>query len=277
MNPPVDAMAEATKRARQKLQTSVSSDLYLELLKRCLTDTLDAKPPSEREKANAPFLPDPSHLRLHKEMGLLWPEFAETMVGHRRLENVRDCLECVLADGVPGDLVETGVWRGGTVIFMRAVLTVYGVGNRRVWAADSFQGLPRPTPGYYENDVDLHQHGELAVSLDQVKENFRRYGMLDDQVRFLPGWFNDTLPSAPIETIALLRLDGDMYESTMVALRSLYPKVSRGGFVIIDDYGALEVCRQAVHDFRDEHGICDEIVAVDWSGAYWRKGVPAPH
>jgi len=94
-------------------------------------------------------------------------------------------------------------------------------------------------------------------------------------VKFLPGWFRDTLPAAPIERIAVLRLDGDMYESTMLALSTLYPKVSAGGFLIVDDYGALPNCRLAVEDFRTAQGITDPIVTVDWTGAYWRKGVGA--
>jgi O-methyltransferase len=91
----------------------------------------------------------------------------------------------------------------------------------------------------------LHKARELAVSLEQVKANFDRYGLLDDQVRFLKGWFRDTLPVAPIERLAVLRLDGDMYESPMDTLVNLYPKLSEGGYVIVDDYGAIPACRQA--------------------------------
>ena len=94
----------------------------------------------------------------------------------------------------------------------------------------------------------------LMVGADQVRANFDRYGLLDDQVRFLEGWFADTLPMAPIEQLAILRLDGDLYESTMDALVPLYEKVSPGGFVIVDDYGAWEPCRKAVDDFRAQHG-----------------------
>jgi O-methyltransferase len=111
----------------------------------------------------------------------------------------------------------------------------------------------------------------LAVPLENVKEIFERYGLLDDQVRFLKGWFRDTLPNAPIEKLAILRLDGDMYESTMDVLRNLYYRVSAGGFVIVDDYGAYSACRKAVHDFRAEHGVSEPIQEIDWTGVYWRK------
>jgi O-methyltransferase len=105
-----------------------------------------------------------------------------------------------------------------------------------------------------------------------VQANFARYGLLDGQVRFLPGWFRDTLPCAPIEHLALMRLDGDLYESTIIALESLYPKLSPGGFVIIDDYDGWDPgCRTAVHDFRDRHGIEAPIVHIDWAGVWWQR------
>jgi O-methyltransferase len=104
-----------------------------------------------------------------------------------------------------------------------------------------------------------------------VKENFRRYGLLDEQVRFLKGFFHDTLPGAPIERLAVIRLDGDMYESTMDGLVNLYPKLSPGGFIIVDDYGAVPACKQAVHDYRNAHGIEEEIVPIDWTGVFWRR------
>ncbi len=210
------------------------------------------------------------------------PPSAETMVGRPRLDNVEQLVRQVVADDVPGDLVETGVWRGGTVIFMRALLAVLGVDDRTVWVCDSFQGLPDPDPEAYPADAsmvvpdaDLKAllDAGLAVSVEEVQANFARYGLLDDQVRFVEGWFSDTLPTVPIERIAVLRLDGDLYESTMDALVHLAPKVSSGGFVIVDDYGSIEACRRAVHDYRDAHGIDAPIHEVDWTGAYWQVGV----
>jgi len=208
-----------------------------------------------------------------REEGRDWPSDAHTMIGRKRLENIQFCIAQVLADDVPGDLIETGVWRGGATIFMRAVLKAYGVIDRNVWVADSFVGLPRPDGRKYEQDAgDTHYwHPELAVSLDQVKDNFRKYGLLDEQVHFLKGYFRDTLPAAPIRRLAVLRLDGDMYESTLDALVNLYPKLSVGGYVIIDDYGAVPACLKAVQDFRDSEGITEGIETIDWSGAFWRR------
>jgi len=211
-----------------------------------------------------------------RENGLDWPSVSHSMIGNKRMRNVQHLAEHVLTQGIPGDFIETGVWRGGTCIMMRAVLKAYDVTDRTVWVADSFEGLPPPNPERYPADTgDTHfKYEELAVSIDQVKRNFDRYGLLDGQVNFLKGWFCDTLPTAPIEKLALLRLDGDMYESTIDALKNLFPKLSPGGFVIIDDYGYIESCRQAVHDYRNENGIIDTIYDIDGIGVFWQNLLP---
>lgn len=202
-----------------------------------------------------------------------WPNLAHTMIGVKRMHNLQFCVEDVLARDVPGDFIETGVWRGGSCIFMRGILQAYGVTDRRVWVADSFAGLPEPDGTQYPEDADstFHLFPQLAIPMETVQDNFRRYGLLDDQVVMLKGWFRDTLPKAPIEKLAILRLDGDMYESTMDALTSLYDKVSDGGYIIVDDY-SIPSCRQAIKDFRDAHKITDLIEVIDWTGVYWQKG-----
>jgi O-methyltransferase len=199
-------------------------------------------------------------------------EHVHTMIGRKRLDHLHWCLDRVLEDGIAGDLIETGVWRGGSTVFMRAHLAAHGVTDRCVWVADSFAGLPKPSvaedAGY---DISAEKEPILAVSLERVQDLFRRYDLLDDQVRFLKGWFRDTLPTAPIDQLALLRLDGDLYESTMDALSALYDKVARGGFVVVDDYGALPPCRKAVEDFRASRAISAPLEIIDWTGAFWRK------
>jgi O-methyltransferase len=209
-----------------------------------------------------------------RDRGLDWPADALTMIGMQRLTSLQQCVETVLADGVPGDLVECGVWRGGASILMRAVLAAYGDQTRRVWLCDSFAGVPPPDPANYKADkgIRLHRHvNVLGVTEAVVRANFERYGLLDDQVRFLPGWFKDTLADAPIEQISVLRLDGDLYESTIQALDALYPRLSSGGFCIIDDYHVFRACEQAVADYRQQHGITAEIVEIDGTGVLWRK------
>jgi hypothetical protein len=154
---------------------------------------------------------------------------------------------------------------------MKGILEAYGDKERRVFVADSFCGLPPPNPGDFPADAGDQHHTftELQVTRQEVEENFRRYQLLDDRVVFLEGWFKDTLPSAPISKLGVLRLDGDMYESTIEALEALYPKVSAGGFVIIDDYN-LQPCAQAVTDYRQRHSIKSPILPIDQMGVWWR-------
>ena len=242
--------------------------LYLDLMKRVLTNVVyaDARLSSGSDELLA-F--DPAL----REQGQDWPHTAHTMVGRKRLDNLQQCVETALAEGIPGDLIETGVWRGGCTVLMRAILKAHGDTMRTVWVADSFEGLPRPDAERFPADRgDTHHEVDfLRVSEDDVRETFRRYGLLDAQVRFLKGWFRDTLPDAPIERLAVLRLDGDMYESTIDALDALYPRLSPRGFVIVDDYGAIPACRQATDDYRRRHAIDAPMTQVDWTGVYWRK------
>ena len=264
-------------------------DLYLDLLKRMLTrygfsdDML-----REAFLKRAPMLrPIRAKLRAKgfvlarpepydptaREIGTDWPIHAETMVGLRRLDNLHECLRTIITDGVPGDIVETGVWRGGASIFMKGVLTAYGE-KRDQWLCDSFEGLPPPDAEHFPQDEGIRLDQEswyLAVSEVEVHRNFDRYNLFDEQVHFVKGWFKDTLHTVPTEQIALLRLDGDLYESTIQALEPLYPKLVRGGFCIIDDYGNIEACKQAVHDYRAANRITDPIINIDGSGAFWRK------
>ncbi|MEZ0275720.1 MAG: TylF/MycF/NovP-related O-methyltransferase, partial [Roseimicrobium sp.] len=210
---------------------------------------------------------------LLRQEGHDWPANAHSMVGRVRMRHLRACAETALLENVPGDFIETGVWRGGACIMLRAVLHAHGDATRQVWVADSFEGLPRPNEAMYPADRGdtLYAEKELAIPLELVQENFAQYGLLDGQVKFLKGWFSQTLPTAEVKQLAVMRLDGDMYESTMDALTHLYPKLSRGGFCIIDDYGAIPACRQAVRDYREAHGIEEPIAMIDWAGGFWRK------
>ncbi|MCX6632273.1 MAG: TylF/MycF family methyltransferase [Candidatus Solibacter sp.] len=243
--------------------------LYLELLKGCLTRLLFPDCCVNTQLApTGQFDPEA------RRNGQDWPYEAETMIGMKRLDNVEHCVRDVLRRNVPGDLVEAGVWRGGASILMRGVLKAYGDTSRSVWVVDSFEGLPRANPDLCPEDAEdrlADFNNYLGVPLERVQANFERYNLLDEQVRFLKGWFRDTLPSAPIGRIAVLRLDGDMYESTMDSFTNLYDKVQVGGYIIVDDYGALANCRSAVHDFRNRRGILDPIQSIDWTGAFWQR------
>jgi O-methyltransferase len=250
---------------------------YIELLKRSLLDL--AGPTTARAVLRTDGSGEiqieevPEADRSERLVGRDWPANGTTMVGLARLENLERCIETILADDVPGDLIETGVWRGGATIFMRALLDVCGDTDRLVWIADSFAGLPTPdATAYPADDGDAHHTvGYLAVSLEAVKRNFSRYEISTDRVRFLQGWFRDTLPTLTDEQWSLIRLDGDMYESTMLGLEQLYPRLSPGGFLIVDDYGAVEGCRRAIEDFRTRNDIHEELTWIDWTGVFWRK------
>jgi hypothetical protein len=196
------------------------------------------------------------------------------MIGMKRLQDLRGCIEDILSAGIAGDLMETGVWRGGACIFMRGVLKAHGVLDRTVWVADSFQGMPETDTRAHPADAadTFGQWQRIAVSLAQVEDNFRRYQLLDDQVAFLPGWFKESLPGSPVGSLALLRLDCDLYSSTTDVLDALYDHVSVGGYVVVDDYG-IATCRAAVDDFRAKRGITDEIVDIDGAAVRWRRSL----
>ncbi len=212
---------------------------------------------------------------VHKEErleGLDWPANALTMIGYKRLTNIEECIRIIHHEGIEGDVIETGVWRGGAVIFMKAVLNELNLRDKKVWAADSFQGLPKPKKKYApDKSSDLHKRRILSVGKKEVEKNFRLYDLMDENVKFIEGWFEESLPKAPIEKLSLLRLDGDLYESTMVALECLYPKLQIDGFVIIDDYNAFPFCKQAVLDYRKTHQIEEQIIEIDKEAVFWRK------
>jgi Macrocin-O-methyltransferase (TylF) len=246
-------------------------DRYLDLIQKSVQNAIHGE--SQVEAAIAALLQRIRHPYLTRRGGWSWPSRAQTMIGEKRLANLRELVDRTLSENIPGDYIETGVWRGGACILIRAILETRGVTDRKVFLADSFEGLPRPNPERYPADKRdrLFKFHELAVSEEQVRENFRKYDLLDDQVIFLKGPFSETLSKLTTEQFALIRLDGDMYGSTMDALTNLYDRVSSGGFVIVDDYGALQNCRRAVNDFLSSRSLRPPIAPVDVSCVWWRK------
>lgn len=261
-------------------------DMYLDLMRDVIINDIYKDPPLKRSlsaKVMAALGINTRHEagkafdEKRRELGLDWPSVAHSMIGRKRMDNLRFTLCDAIENNVPGDFIETGVWRGGACIYARAILKSYGETERTVWVADSFAGLPEPDEKTYAADKgDTHHTVEvLAVSREQVEQNFRVYGLMDAQVQFLKGWFKDTLPSAPIDKVAVLRLDGDMYESTMDAIKALYHKVSPGGYVIVDDYHAVPGCKQAVHDFlaSDVPNETVDITEIDGTGVFWQRRI----
>jgi Macrocin-O-methyltransferase (TylF) len=246
------------------------ADLYLDLLKKVVTGNIYGSEPSHEGDTM-------------KSVGAVFRHYFEkpaiALVPLRRLDNVQRCIMDVLARGIPGDLVEAGVWRGGTSIFMRAVLEAMSDQQRRLWVADSFEGLPTTKSELEPKEARVMEgpmftrgFKQFAASLDEVRSNFERYGLLDARTTFLKGWFKDTLHTIASDRFAVIRIDADLYSSTRDCLRALYPKLSVGGYVIIDDYGldSWTDCRRAVDEYRSEQGIADEIVPVDSQCVYWK-------
>ncbi len=243
---------------------------YIDLLEKSVRDAIYGEGRLERTVRAA--IQRLRHPYLTRRGMLLWPARAHSMMSPARLRNLRSLVERTIAEDIPGDYIETGVWRGGACILMRGVLAAYGVEDRKVICADSFEGLPPPDPRYAADRRDrLFKFRELAVSEAEVRDNFAKYDLLDEQVVFLKGLFRDTLKHAPSERFALMRLDGDMYESTMDALTALYDKLSPSGFVIVDDYGGIAACRQAVHDFLYRRSETPAIHKIDETGVWWQK------
>lgn len=252
-------------------------DRYLDLLEKALTFSLWPEPPRPIEcsgdrswKWRAARFVDRLLQRtvgarvaisrqINREVGEDWPALAHTMVGRKRLRNVRELCETVESYGIPGAFIECGVWRGGCSIFARACLDE----RRPVICCDSFNGLP-----FDPSEPEWCAFDFLRVPVYEVRKNFEAYGLACN-VRFVPGLFSETLPTIR-EPIAILRCDGDMYSSTITILANLYHHVSPGGFVIIDDWN-LPNCRRAVEDFRRLDKEAATIVDIDGVAVFWRK------
>jgi O-methyltransferase len=203
-----------------------------------------------------------------------WPMIhAHSFIGFHGLDHIERLSEILFADGIAGDFVDAGTWRGGSAIFMRALHRAFGEEVRNLWVADCFEGVPPPESGpdvAANLDLTAERFPFMLASQREVTDNFSAFDLLDDGVRFLPGLFADTLPEAPVAQIALLRMDGDLYTSTLDVLHALYDRVVPGGYVIVDDY-ALAPCRQAIDEFRAERGITDPVERINWTIVHWRK------
>jgi len=208
-----------------------------------------------------------------------WPLNALTMTGLQRLDDLQACVETVVNDGVQGDLIEAGSWRGGSSILMRATLDTLGADERTVWVADSFQGFPVPeSDGVSEDrelETDMSGLDYLAPSLELVRANFARFGF-EEGVKFVPGFFEETMAGLRGRQWSVIRLDGDTYKATRLTLEALYPGLAVGGYLISDDYAFLPACQRAVDDFRREHGITEPIEQIDFNGARWRRDRAEP-
>lgn len=201
-----------------------------------------------------------------------------TMTSPERVLALCNAVEYVLQSGISGDLVECGVWRGGSMAAAAKTLVNNGATDRSLWMYDTYDGMSEPT----EQDVDLR--GQMAEDLmneqdrndstsvwccspfEQVKTTMAQTGYPDERVKFVEGKVEDTLPVTAPDKIALLRLDTDWYESTRCELEYLFPRLVPGGVLIIDDYGHWEGCRRAVDEYFQQNKICMLLNRIDYTG-----------
>ncbi|MEM7057434.1 MAG: TylF/MycF/NovP-related O-methyltransferase [Pseudomonadota bacterium] len=274
-------MTDLRTRYIETLKALILNDVYLEAEaeRTYLIDVADGNRPFDPAEFYSGGAAHPETIQAiadshrtgrHFDGRLKFATIGASMIGRARMDNLHMAVETVIRERVPGDIIECGVWRGGAMAFATGVLDAHD-DTRTVWLADSFQGLP--VPNHEADTIDLRttRYPMLAIPEDRVRKLFGRLGLLDDRIEFLPGWFEDTLPDAPIDQISVLRLDADYYASTMTALDALYPKVSPGGFVIVDDYGVLEPARLATDEFRAAHSVAAPLVDIDGAGVYWRR------
>jgi len=261
---------------------NTARDMYINLLKRAISNFLYECSPPELNCVSTIKQPKPISQAL--DSGDL---NAVSMVGMNGLDQVEDAIRTILAENVPGDFIETGVFRGGTCIFMLGMLKAMGDLGRTVYVADSFEGIPPVNLGEYVADkphAGTDKYLPQDISMEVVKENFFQFGLLDyDRLRFLKGWFKDTLPATDFGKIALMRMDGDLFESTWDALTNLYKNISIGGYIIVDDYGDWIGCKKAVDWYRDFCGESAPISTIDgvWPNqkgkmGHWRKSKECP-
>lgn len=243
--------------------SALHRDAYIDLIKRSITNYcyLGGEAPFEQFRAVA-------HYNLTQSEWKIDPVSRPiTLLTKQQLDLVEHSIVAVEKRGVPGDFLEAGVWRGGVIILMRAMIKALGITDRKVVAADSFAGIPMNTRAVGD-PVDQWRDRWVA-SLDEVKQNVARFGLLDEKVEFLPGFFADTLKGLAGQRYAVIRLDSDSYDSVEESLVYLYPLLSKGGVIIIDDWH-LVGCKAAVTNYRNRHNIAEELKVHD-GNAYWVK------
>lgn len=247
---------------------------YLDVLKLCLCDLAGTRTASVSMQFDGTVASrelSGEELKL-RAAGMDWPLGGLTMLGLNRLDDLQACVESVVRDGVEGDLIEAGAWRGGASMLMRATLDTLGATDRTVHVADSFQGFPAGDAHGHLTATDF-----LSVPLEEVRASFERLGLAEG-VRLVPGFFDETLPGLAGGHWAIVRLDADTYEATRLSLEVLYPGLARGGHLIVDDYGVMakEDCRRAVDEFREQNGIDEPLETVDWTCVRWRRATDPP-
>jgi O-methyltransferase len=200
-----------------------------------------------------------------------------TMTSPERIHALVTAVEYVIANDIPGDIVECGVWRGGSMMAVAETLVRLGKTNRRLYLFDTFEGMPPPA------ETDVNFRGEAAADLmskaerdtawvwavaqlEDVKERMRSTGYPEDLIEYVEGKVEDTIPREAPEQVAILRLDTDWYQSTKHEMKHLYPRLSPGGVLIVDDYGHWEGAKKAVDEYIVEERVRCLLCRVDYTG-----------
>ncbi len=228
---------------------------YRHLLRACLEDLSLSRPGS--------FLSSLRMIWLIRKVRGHTAVFVPRLVALYKLSKRIDLLS------VPGDIVECGVYIGGSAALLASVCCRDSRRPRQIWLFDSFEGLPQPTDkdGEKARSCVWWCHGDLS----KVREIFRKLRIPESRVHVVKGWFQDTFPSARIQNIALLHIDADWYASVKLCLEKFYESVQPGGFVVIDDYGHWEGCKRATDEFLNRRAINVELTKVDYTGRYFQK------
>jgi O-methyltransferase len=191
-----------------------------------------------------------------------------TMVSLPRLRTLRTLAQQVDERGVGGDVVECGTCNGGSAAVLAQVASSSPL-KRHVWLLDSFAGLPPAGPK--DGKLSEGYTGLCCGSPVKVREVLAKVGVAEDRYTLVPGWFQDTLPHLTVQSIALLHIDADWYDSVLLCLNQLYDRVRPGGFVVLDDYGYWEGCRKAWEDFQEQRSLQISLTPIDGIGVYFQK------
>lgn len=226
----------------------------------------------DSEAARAGFPPDFDHAT----MALFRDVEPYTMTSMERVFALRRSVEYIVRHDVPGAFVECGVWKGGSAMAMAKTLIEVGNPDRMLYLFDTFEGMPQPTAddrnyrGEAAEELLTRRHrGQAWVQayspLEDVKTALASTGYTSEKMVFVRGRVEDTIPANAPEAIALLRLDTDWYESTYHELKHLYPRLSVGGVLIIDDYGHWKGAKKAVDQFIEEYQVKLLLCRIDYT------------
>lgn len=216
--------------------------------------------------------PSQRSLRVASLIMQVKPRF--TMVTSKNLISLYNLVQRANTQDVPGDIVECGVWNGGSAVMMASAMqdASMPVPQRSIWLFDSFQGLPPPSERDGDAEQESYFEGWCKGDQANVERAFNTFDLPLSNVKIVPGWFNDTLHTAAVSQIAVLHIDADWYDSVKIVLDTFYDRVAPGGFVMLDDYGYWKGCDRAVADFFTERGITNiTIKQTDHGGAFFQK------